>query len=276
MANDEPEFVPYVPERGVFVRFEDGLTTVQMRGFAVSMIAPITQYWVGVAARYTAAPLDELAGVWVTAAREIVAMAPPSFEFPRDAESQERLARRGEPLQREMILSHALAREILELSREKFEQPEAPQQPPVLPSPFGAWHYGERMAPEDALRWLRLAGRLMEARGDFTAEHHVMGAELAGLAGQEFKQFNTMEAAPLLEAGRVFLEGRRKEQEAKEPARMATEARNTEICQTARERRDGGKSRVSTVEFLMKEHNLGERSINQILKAGEVYWGKTP
>jgi hypothetical protein len=197
-------------------------------------------------------------------------MAPPSFEFPRDAESQEQLAMRGELIQPEWILSHALARVSLELSREKFEQAEAPQEPPALPSPFGAWRYGERMAPEDALRWLRLSVRLMEARGAFMAEHHVMGAELAGLAGQEFKQFDAMESAPKLEAGIKFLEARRKEQEAKEPARVATEIRNAEICKQGRELIAAGKKHERLVDDLAAEFDLSPRRIQQILSDGGI------
>ncbi len=276
MGNSEPDFAPYVPERGIFVRFEDGRTTVQLRGFlAFAFIAPTVQYWVSLATKYTSASLDELAAAWVTAAREIVSTVPPSFEVPRDAKSQEQLAMRGELVQPEYILSEVIIREALTFSRECFEQSKAPQESPAQVSAFGMLS-GQSITPEDALHFIRLAVYLMQARGQFKAEHHVAGAELAGLAAQNFKRFDEWERGPILEAGKIYLEAKRKEREAKEPARMATEMRNSTICKTARERRDGGKSRVSTVEFLMKEYNLKQRSIDEILKAGGVYWDKTP
>lgn len=277
MGNSESDFVPYIPARGVFVRFENGCTTVQLRGFlAFAFIAPTVQYWVSLATKYTSASLDELAAAWVTAAREIVSKVPPSFEVPRDAKSQEQLAMRGELVQPEHILSEAIIREALKISRECFEQTEAPQESPVRLSAFGASLYGQSITPQDALHFIRLAVYLMQARGQFEAEHHVAGAELAGLAAADFKRFDEWEHGPILEAGKIYLEAKRKEREAKEPARMATEIRNATICKTARERRDAGKSRVSTVEFLMNEHKLKQRSIDEILKAGGVYWDKTP
>ena len=270
MANSEPESGPYNPPPGEFVRFEDGRTTVQFRGLvAFEWIAPKVQFWGSIAARFTAAPVDELADAWVQAAREIVAMAPPSFEFPRDAKTQEQLARRGEPLQPEMILSPGLIREILERQREAREQSEAPQEPPALPSAFGA-HYGERMAPEDALRWLRLAVRLVEARGEFTAEHQLAGAELAGLAAVEFKDFTEWEAAPKLEAGIKFLEARRKEREAKQPARMAAEIRDAEICKQGRELIAAGRKTERLAAELATKFDLSPRRIQQILSAGGI------
>lgn len=271
MANREPESGPYNPPPGEFVRFEDGRTTVQFRGLvAFEWIAPKVQFWGSIAARFTAAPVDELAAAWVAAAREIVQAAPPSFDCPRDAKSQEQLARRGEPLQPEMILSPGLIREILELEREAREQSEAPQEPPALPSAFGAWHYGLSMAPEDALRWLRLAVKLMEAQGRFKPEHHVMGAELAGLVAAEFKQFDKLEAAPILAAGRVRLEARRKEREAKEPARMANEIRNAEICKQGRELIAAGRKTERLAAELATKFDLSPRRIQQILSAGGI------
>jgi hypothetical protein len=271
----EPE--PFQPPPGEFVRYEDGCTLVQFRGLvAFEWIAPYVQFWVRIAARHTAAPLDELAAAWVAAAREIIQAAPPSFDCPRDAKAQEQLEMRGELIQPEMILLPGLAREGLELLREAFEQTEAPPESPALPSAFGAWQYGKSMAPEDALRWLRLGVRLMQARGRFKAEHHVAGAELAGLAIVEFKRFHELEIAPILEAGKIYLEAKRKEREAKEPARMATEIRNTEICETAKQRRDAGKKKIATVQFLMEKHKLEKRQIEGILQEGGVYWRKTP
>jgi hypothetical protein len=173
-----------------------------------------------------------------------------------------------------MILLPGLAREGLELLREAFEHTEAPPESPALPSAFGAWQYGKSMAPEDALRWLRLGVRLMQARGRFKAEHHVAGAELAGLAIVEFKRFHELEIAPILEAGRIAIEAHRKAQESKAPQQAAIAERNAEICKAAIKRRDENKNRVSTIQFLMTEYNLSDSSVRIILQEGGVRWRK--
>lgn len=242
MANDEPEPGPYNPPPGVFVRFENGRTLVQLTAaFEENWLAPFVQIWTAVAARCTAARPDELADAWVAAGREV-----------------SRHKRTPPPC-------HRAAQTFLEGLREQWK--DSPQSPGYV---------GGHREPSMALRWVRLAVPLLEAGGKFTAAHQLAGAELAASIIEADKRQAEWEDAPVIQAGTVFLKARQKEQEAKEPARMAIETRNTEICKTARERRDGGKSRVSTVEFLMKEHNLGQRSIDEILKAGEVFWGKTP
>jgi hypothetical protein len=147
---------------------------------------------------------------------------------------------------------------------------------PVIMLYPGAERYMPEIAPEDALRWMRYAVQLMEARGAFTPEHKLMAAELAGLVLEEWTLFKEWTNAKILVAGNQAIKARCQEREAKEPARLAIKARNAEICKTARERRDARKSRVSTVEFLMKEYKLKQRSIDEILKAGGVYWDKTP
>jgi len=270
MANSEPESGPYTPPPCEFVRFEDGCTTVQFRGLvSFEWIAPKVQFWGSIAARFTAAPLDELADGWVTAAREIVQAAPPSFDCPRDAKAQEQLARRGEPLQPEMILLPGLGREILELEREAREQSEAPQEPPALPSPFGARDYGESMTLENALRWLRLAVQLMEARGQFSHEHHLVAAELAGLVVVEFQHFDQWEKAPILAAGRGYLARRKK-------AWAPKIERDAGICKRAAALRDSGMKREVAVFRLSDEFGLGTRTVEAILQAGGVRWRKPP
>jgi len=272
----EPE--PFQPPPGEFVRYEDGCTLVQFRGLvAFEWIAPKVQFWVDIAARYTAAPLDELSAAWVAAAREIIQAAPPSFDCPRDAKAQEQLEMRGELIQPELILSKRIIREILELSREKFEQTEAPSEPPALPSAFGAWRYGQSMAPEDALRWLRLGVRLMQARGRFKAEHHVAGAELAGLVAVEFSRFDNLEISPILEAGRAATAGRKRANATK----AATQSeRYALLCDKAREYLAANVKRETAVRKLGEEFPkpdgkpLSSRAIDEILRKAGIRWRK--
>ena len=269
------------PAPGVFVVFRRGCTLLQHLDFIhYAWLPPLVLKWAQHVVKHPWASMDELAESYDIACTEIESVIPPSSKGvthcdPIIATRHFPAAASGHPAFSECFFGERVSKSDARKVWEDQRAGSGDKDNDFFPVyPFRCAAAAPEYCPE--FRWLRFAVNLISAKGDFTPEHQLMGAELAARLAIECLEIQKDEDAPVLEVGKSAINARWKARRAKQPTQMAIQTRNAGICHEAIERRNAGKKKVATVQFLMEKHKLEKRQIEGILQEGGVYWRKTP